>query len=86
MKRLIWGVCVIVAVVVGMLVCNNISRSADEIALMDNVEALSSGEGEPGTGICYNSITKAPNCKVLYCGGCLWVEGMPDGEDKGYCN
>lgn len=86
MKKFIFGGCIILSVVISVLVYSNVGRSAEEIALIENVEALSSGEGEPGTGICYNSITTAPNCKVLYCGGCIWVEGMPSGEDKGYCN
>lgn len=57
--------------------------------LLQNVEALTSGEdsydGQPLK--CFKSVTTQENSTVLYCGGCVWVDGtntLFSGTDK--CN
>lgn len=41
-----------------------------------NVEALSRiEEGQPGTGVCYNSIRNKEGQYVLYCGSCTYLKG-----------
>lgn len=77
----------IVVAIVGAFVFGRPNKSEAEIMLMKNVEALSDDEAEHDKGTCYNSIKSVSNCWVLYCGGCVKVEGTPtDFNDKGLCN
>lgn len=57
--------------------------------LLQNVEAMTNGEssydGEPLE--CFKTVTTQENSTVLYCGGCVWVDGtnsILSGKDK--CN
>ncbi|GEM_PF-4504236 len=75
MKKIIIAVSVIALTVSAVVTSAVIKRNTSTI-LNQNVEALL--DGESATGLCYNSVT---TCKggqwVLFCGGCVIVEGVP---------
>ena len=75
MKKIIIAVSVFALTVSAVVTSVVIKRNASTI-LNQNVEALL--DGESATGLCYNSVT---TCKggqwVLFCGGCVIVEGVP---------
>ena len=75
MKKIIIAVSVVALTVSAVVTSVVIKRNASTI-LNQNVEALL--DGESATGLCYNSVT---TCKggqwVLFCGGCVIVEGVP---------
>lgn len=75
MKKIIIAVSVI-ALTVSALVTSAVIKRNTSTILNQNVEALL--DGETTTGVCYNSITTCGGGQwVLFCGGCVFVEGVP---------
>ena len=93
MKKKIFMLSCIAAVAIATFVGKKTFESnafESDALLVQNVEALSSGvdgaDGtEPETG--YNTVTTKKGSTILYCGGCVYVDGTDaplSGTDK--CN
>lgn len=46
-----------------------------ESLLMENIEALGSGEGATKEYTCYNTVTSKEGCQVRYCPTCSFIPG-----------
>lgn len=53
-----------------------------EMLLMENIEALASGEGATKEYTCYNTVTSKDGCQVRYCPTCSFVPGTDPWYEK----
>ena len=71
MKKSIILAAATVVIAAAAAVAIHANRQADPI-FEANIEALTNGEH--GTGICHNTITREVGVCTLYCGSCTWMQ------------
>ena len=75
-KTAIAAVCVVAAGFGGVKAYNAANQSDTGFLLAENVEALSSGEGDESYP-CWDKITTKPASYVVYCADCSLRDGTP---------